>query len=223
MNRGSGRGGPRASPTARTPTVTRGSRIVSARPRSIGHTTQPYAVIVGGGQGGIALGARLRQLRVPTIIVERNQRPGDSWRKRYKSLCLHDPVLYDHLPYVKFPPNWPVFSPKDKIRRLARDVHAGDGAQLLGLHDAKSAQTRGAGEWILASRTAGSHLDPRSSVADGMSGRPYTSGFPGRPLPTSTTRPLIRGPTHTVATSGRGRVHRLRPRLCAALGSTART
>ena len=34
---------------------------------------------------------------------------------RYKSLCLHDPVWYDHLPYIKFPENWPVFSPKDKI------------------------------------------------------------------------------------------------------------
>src|SRR4029450_9880369 len=41
--------------------------------------------------------------------------PGDQWRGRYKSLCLHDPVWYDHLPYLKFPDTWPVFSPKDKI------------------------------------------------------------------------------------------------------------
>jgi putative flavoprotein involved in K+ transport len=81
----------------------------------LGRTTQPYTVIVGGGQGGIALGARLRQLGVPTIIVDRNPRPGDSWRNRYKSLCLHDPVWYDHLPYIDFPANWPIFSPKDKI------------------------------------------------------------------------------------------------------------
>ncbi|HXZ16475.1 MAG TPA: NAD(P)/FAD-dependent oxidoreductase, partial [Roseiarcus sp.] len=59
--------------------------------------------------------ARLRQLAVPTIILEKNERAGDSWRKRYKSLCLHDPVWYDHLPYIDFPKNWPVFSPKDKI------------------------------------------------------------------------------------------------------------
>ena len=72
-------------------------------------------VIIGGGQGGIALGARLRRLGVPTIIVEKNERPGDSWRNRYKSLCLHDPVWYDHLPYLPFPDHWPVFSPKDKI------------------------------------------------------------------------------------------------------------
>ena len=72
-------------------------------------------MIIGGGQGGIALGARLRQLGVPTIIVDRNPRPGDAWRNRYKSLCLHDPVWYDHLPYIDFPKNWPVFAPKDKI------------------------------------------------------------------------------------------------------------
>jgi putative flavoprotein involved in K+ transport len=83
--------------------------------RKLGHETQPYVLIIGGGQGGIGLGARLRQLDVPTIIIEKNDRPGDSWRKRYKSLCLHDPVWYDHLPYLDFPKNWPVFSPKDKI------------------------------------------------------------------------------------------------------------
>jgi len=81
----------------------------------LGYKRQPYCVIIGGGQGGIALGARLRRLKVPTIIVEKNERPGDSWRKRYKSLCLHDPVWYDHLPYLPFPDDWPVFSPKDKV------------------------------------------------------------------------------------------------------------
>ncbi len=81
----------------------------------LGVSIQPYVVIVGGGQGGIALGARLRRLNVPTIIVEKNERPGDSWRKRYKSLYLHDPVWYDHLPYIPFPEHWPVFSSKDQI------------------------------------------------------------------------------------------------------------
>ncbi|HET7671922.1 MAG TPA: NAD(P)/FAD-dependent oxidoreductase [Burkholderiales bacterium] len=83
-------------------------------PRDAG-ARQPYVLIVGGGQGGIALGARLKRLGVPALIVEKNERAGDSWRKRYKSLCLHDPVWYDHLPYIPFPDHWPVFSPKDRI------------------------------------------------------------------------------------------------------------
>ena len=28
---------------------------------------------------------------------------------------LHDPVWYDHLPYVPFPSHWPIFTPKDKL------------------------------------------------------------------------------------------------------------
>ena len=87
----------------------------NAETNELGFKSQPYCVIIGGGQGGIALGARLRRLDVPTIIIEKNKRAGDSWRNRYKSLCLHDPVWYDHMPYLPFPDDWPVFSPKDKI------------------------------------------------------------------------------------------------------------
>jgi putative flavoprotein involved in K+ transport len=48
-------------------------------------------------------------------VIDKHPRPGDQWRNRYKSLCLHDPVWYDHLPYLPFPSDWPVFAPKDKI------------------------------------------------------------------------------------------------------------
>jgi len=82
---------------------------------ALGRETQPFVLVIGGGQGGIALGARLRQLGVSHIVIDRQARPGDQWRNRYKSLCLHDPVWYDHLPYMPFPDNWPVFAPKDKV------------------------------------------------------------------------------------------------------------
>ncbi len=83
--------------------------------RDFGVETQPHVVIVGGGQGGLALGARLKRLGVPNLIIERRTRPGDSWRSRYRTLVLHDPVWYDHLPYLPFPDDWPVFTPKDKM------------------------------------------------------------------------------------------------------------
>lgn len=83
--------------------------------QEFGVTRQPYALIVGGGQGGLALAARLRRLNVPALIVEKNARPGDSWRNRYRTLVLHDPVWYDHMPYLAFPDDWPVFTPKDKM------------------------------------------------------------------------------------------------------------
>jgi putative flavoprotein involved in K+ transport len=87
----------------------------AARAEALGVTEQPYVLVVGGGQGGLALGARLNRLEVPTLIIDKFERAGDQWRNRYKSLCLHDPVWYDHLPYLPFPEHWPVFAPKDKI------------------------------------------------------------------------------------------------------------
>ncbi len=82
---------------------------------TLGVTSQPYCLIVGGGQGGLALAARLKRIGVPTLVVDALDKPGDSWRSRYKSLCLHDPVWIDHLPYLPFPDHWPVYTPKDKM------------------------------------------------------------------------------------------------------------
>ena len=148
----------------------------------LGYTVQPEVLIIGGGQGGIALGARLRQLGVPTIIVERNERPGDSWRRRYKSLALHDPVWYDHLPYLPFPANWPVFSPKDKIgdwlEMYAKVMELNYWASTT----SKSAVREGDG-WAVVVDRAGEEvtLRPRQLVlALGASGLPSVPEIPGR-------------------------------------------
>ena len=42
-------------------------------------------------------------------------RVGDNWRNRYANLVLHDPVFADHFPYISYPPQWPIFTPKDKL------------------------------------------------------------------------------------------------------------
>ncbi|MCW7544819.1 NAD(P)/FAD-dependent oxidoreductase [Aurantimonas litoralis] len=151
--------------------------------RTLGYETQPYAVIVGGGQGGIALGARLRQLGVPTIIIEKNDRPGDSWRKRYKSLCLHDPVWYDHLPYIDFPKNWPVFAPKDKIGDWLEMYTKVMELNYWAKTTATSARYDAAkGEWELVVDRDGEEvtLRPRQLImATGMSGKANVPKFKG--------------------------------------------
>lgn len=150
---------------------------------ALGHDTQPYCVIIGGGQGGIALAARLRQLKVPTIIIEKNERPGDSWRKRYKSLCLHDPVWYDHMPYIPFPDNWPVFSPKDKLADWLEMYAKVMELNYWGGTECKSARfDETAKEWIVTVQRDGETitLKPKQLVlATGMSGMPNVPDFPG--------------------------------------------
>ena len=150
---------------------------------TLGYETQPYVVIIGGGQGGLALGARLRRLGVPTIIVEKNPRAGDSWRNRYKSLCLHDPVWYDHMPYLPFPEDWPVFSPKDKIGDWLEMY-----AKIMELNFwgsstvEKASYDEKAGEWTVEVDRAGKKvtLKPKQLVfATGMSAIANIPKFPG--------------------------------------------
>src|SRR5262245_62233137 len=75
----------------------------------------PAVLVVGGGQAGLSIAARLAQLGVDTLIVDREARIGDNWRKRYHALVLHNQVHVNHLPYMTFPPNWPTYIPKDKL------------------------------------------------------------------------------------------------------------
>lgn len=75
----------------------------------------PAVVVIGGGQAGLSIAARLHRLGVDTLIVDRHGRIGDNWRKRYHSLTLHNEVHVNHLPYMPFPPTFPVYIPKDKL------------------------------------------------------------------------------------------------------------
>jgi putative flavoprotein involved in K+ transport len=149
----------------------------------LGYTTQPYVVICGGGQGGIALGARLKRLGVPFIILEKNERPGDSWRKRYKSLCLHDPVWYDHLPYLPFPDHWPVFSPKDKIGDWLEMYTKVMELNYWASTECKSARYDEAKkEWVVEVVRNGKPVTLRPKqfvIAMGMSAVPNMPSYPG--------------------------------------------
>jgi putative flavoprotein involved in K+ transport len=75
----------------------------------------PAVLVVGGGQAGLSIAARLTQLQVDTLIVDRWPRIGDNWRQRYHALVLHNQTHVNHLPYMPFPPTWPNYIPKDKI------------------------------------------------------------------------------------------------------------
>ncbi|MEO8629131.1 MAG: NAD(P)/FAD-dependent oxidoreductase [Betaproteobacteria bacterium] len=94
----------------------RGPNWLDRRTSAAGYSDRdPDVLVVGGGQAGLAIAARLTQLQLDTLIVDREQRIGDNWRNRYHALTLHNQVHVNHLPYMPFPPNWPAYIPKDKL------------------------------------------------------------------------------------------------------------
>ncbi len=150
---------------------------------ALGDTEQPYCLIVGGGQGGLGLAARLKRLNVPTIVVEQNERAGDSWRNRYRTLCLHDPVWFDHMPYIPFPEHWPVFSPKDKIGdwlemyAKVMEINFWGATRCIAANYDESTQ-----RWTVQVERDGKRLNLHPAhliLATGMSGYPKIPELPG--------------------------------------------
>ena len=145
---------------------------------------EPAVLIVGAGQSGLTLAARLSVLGVDTLLIDKHQRVGDNWRKRYHSLVLHNEVYINHMPYMPFPPNWPVFIPKDKIANWfegyaeAMELNIWmDTALVNGSYDETS------GQWtIVVKNSEGTEriLRPRHIVfSTGVSAIPVQPDLPG--------------------------------------------
>src|ERR1700704_1970313 len=143
----------------------------------------PTVLVIGGGQSGLCIAARLKQLNVDTLIVDRWARIGDNWRKRYHALTLHNQGQVNHLPYMLFPPNWPTYIPKDKLANWfeayveGMELNYWTATEFLGgSYDEKE------GRWTVNLRRNGEErvMHPRHVVlATGVSGIPNIPDIPG--------------------------------------------
>jgi putative flavoprotein involved in K+ transport len=144
---------------------------------------EPAVVVIGAGQAGLSVAARLTQLGLDTLIVDRHMRVGDNWRKRYHSLTLHNERHVNHLPYMPFPPTWPTYIPKDMLANWfeayadAMELNVWTGTELVrGTYDEIKRR------WNLTLRRDRSErlVHPRHLVfATGVSSIPFTPDLPG--------------------------------------------
>jgi NADPH-dependent 2,4-dienoyl-CoA reductase/sulfur reductase-like enzyme len=141
---------------------------------------EPAVLIVGGGQAGLSIAARLAQRGIDALIVDRWPRVGDNWRRRYHALTLHNQVHVNHLPYLPFPPNWPVYIPKDKLAGWfeayveAMEINYWTSTEFLGARHTN-------GRWEVTLKRDGETrtLHPRHIVlATGVSGIPNVPEIP---------------------------------------------
>lgn len=145
---------------------------------------EPAVLVVGAGQAGLSVAARLKMLGVDTLIVEKHKRVGDNWRFRYHSLVLHNEVQRNHLPYLRFPPNWPKLLPKDMLAgwletyAWAMELNVWTGTELIsGSYDDDDGQWR-----VVVRRPDQSErvLRPRHVIfANGVNGIPKYLNLPG--------------------------------------------
>ena len=93
-----------------------GENWADRRRRAVAYEDRdPAVLVVGAAQAGLMVAARLSMLGVDTLAIDREKRIGDSWRRRYHALTLHNETRVNHFPYMPFPRSWPVFIPKDML------------------------------------------------------------------------------------------------------------
>jgi cation diffusion facilitator CzcD-associated flavoprotein CzcO len=161
----------------------RGPNWLDKRKASADYTERDSSVlVVGGGQAGLAIAARLKLLNVDTLIVDRWPRIGDNWRTRYHALTLHNQVQVNHLPYMPFPPSWPVYIPKDKLANwFEAYVDAMELNYWTGTEFVSAAYDGAEVRWNVTLRRDGTTrtMHPRHIVmATGVSGIPNVPDIP---------------------------------------------
>lgn len=78
-------------------------------------TERINTVVIGGGQAGLSVGFHLQKRHVPFLILEENQRVGDTWRARWDSLHLFTPAIFSGIPGMRFPAPPYSFPSKDEM------------------------------------------------------------------------------------------------------------
>ena len=158
---------------------------------------------MGGGQTGLLLAARFKQMNIPTLVIERTARIGDSWRKRYPTLTLHTinrhhtskyrsvlicpspvpiPLLVLYQPY---PTNWPEFTPRDKLADWLEFYPRIQDLVVWTNTEFRDHPTynRDTGEWEVSLSRDGSEVQVRPAhivLATGSLGEPNVPSVPER-------------------------------------------
>jgi putative flavoprotein involved in K+ transport len=108
----------RVSTTEATERVEAGATMQLAR-RSSPHARPMEktldVIVIGGGQAGLSVGYHLARTGSRFVILDANERVGDSWRNRWASLRLFSPAKFDGLDGMRFPAHGNYFPTKDEM------------------------------------------------------------------------------------------------------------
>lgn len=145
----------------------------------------PNVLIIGAGQTGLNVAARFRQMDIKAIVVEKNARVGDNWRKRYPTLALHTPRLHHSFLYTPYPSNWPKYTPKERLANWME--HYAETHELViwlqSTVEATPVLNVETGKWDVVVNRGGERIILHPShivIATSMYGQPFIPSFEGR-------------------------------------------
>ncbi|MCS0635892.1 NAD(P)/FAD-dependent oxidoreductase [Streptomyces sp. LP05-1] len=134
--------------------------------------------VVGGGPGGLAVAAALRQRGVRAVVLEKSDALGDSWRRHYDRLRLHTTRRRSSLPGLRLPRRFGRWVARDDlVRYLEKYAEAHELEVVTGVEVTRL--VRVGRLWTLHA-TGGRLLTGRAVVvATGYNHTPHLPRWPG--------------------------------------------
>ena len=138
-------------------------------------------VIVGGGPAGLSTAGALKAIGLEAVVLDKDDRIGGSWMRRYERLHLHTVRTYSGLAHYPIPRHYPKYIPKDQYAQYLQD-YAGH-FDLKCILNSQVRKVRSAGDGQdpdLIVETEGGTLHSRAVViATGQFGEPLLPKWPG--------------------------------------------
>lgn len=138
------------------------------------------AVVVGGGQSGLAAARALHRRGLQPVVLEAGPEPVGSWPHYYDSLTVFSPVEYSSMPGLRFPGNSDHYPHRDEVVDYLRDYAAGLDVDIRTNTRVTAVDSDGHGGFVV--HTADGDRLPAASVvaASGSFATPHTPSVPGR-------------------------------------------
>ncbi|MFI6119655.1 flavin-containing monooxygenase [Streptomyces sp. NPDC051064] len=152
-----------------------------ALPAAIDRTDGRPVYVIGGGPGGLAAAAALREQGVRAVVLEKSGSVGTSWRNHYDRLHLHTTRRWSALPGLAMPRQFGRWvSRDDMVRYLEKYAEHHELEVVTGVEVSRIERTADGTGWQL-SATGGRVLTGRAVVvATGFNHTPRIPRWPGR-------------------------------------------
>ncbi|NKY33104.1 NAD(P)/FAD-dependent oxidoreductase [Nocardia speluncae] len=138
------------------------------------------AVVIGGGQSGLAATHHLTARRLNTAILEATGEATGSWPRYYDSLTLFSPARYSALPGRRFPGNPDRYPHRDEVIDYLRSYAAALDAEIHTSTPVESVTSTGGEGFAVTTGTGAVFTAPRVIAATGSFGSPFLPAVPGR-------------------------------------------